>query len=342
MEECYIDGETQETNTICIDGIYYSYLITKSEQDKNSLIIKLYDSTNKSNIYYTYEGNISKIKKDIKYFEFCKNLNEIITCLNDIFDKGNAKLEKNSDEFYLNLKYISSGFPQYSSIQLIKHEEKNEIKDTINKLENNYKDLYNKYEELKSIKENEIRNIVKEVIFDKDIKLKIFKDMEQIFLSKYNLNNISKNQNPIDNIENNIMNKVKEVINNKEDKINNKINLLQKQLNENINYLKNIKSNNNSSDNDSDKMENEDGEEPDKIMLSINNTKDKKNEVDIIKNVEKHEKILDNSINNNFKDKNFITEIIEINLNDTNKNIVLYNNEINNGIDVYLNKEKIN
>ena len=89
-------------------------------------------------------------------------------------------------------------------------------------------------------------------------------------------------------------------------------------------------------------MENEDGEEPDKIMLSINNTKDKKNEVDIIKNVEKHEKILDNSINNNFKDKNFITEIIEINLNDTNKNIVLYNNEINNGIDVYLNKEKIN
>ena len=32
-----------------------------------------------------------------------------------------------------------------------------------------YKDLYNKYEELKVIRKNEIKGILKEVIFDKDI-----------------------------------------------------------------------------------------------------------------------------------------------------------------------------
>ena len=32
-----------------------------------------------------------------------------------------------------------------------------------------YKDLYNKYEEFKLIRKNEIKDILKEVIFDKDI-----------------------------------------------------------------------------------------------------------------------------------------------------------------------------
>ena len=69
--------------------------------------------------------------------------------------------------------------------------------------------------------------------------------MEQMFLSKYNLNEISKNQKKNENIENNIMKKVKEIVNNKEDKINNKINILQQQLNDNINNINNINLNNN-------------------------------------------------------------------------------------------------
>ena len=40
-----------------------------------------------------------------------------------------------------------------------------------------------------------------------------------MFLSKYNLNTISKNKKQNENIENNIVNKVKEVINNKENNI---------------------------------------------------------------------------------------------------------------------------
>ena len=46
------------------------------------------------------------------------------------------------------------------------------------------------------------------------------------------------------------MNKVQEIVNNKEDMINNKINLFQRQLNEKIHYLSNVKSNdNNNKDN---------------------------------------------------------------------------------------------
>ena len=114
-------------------------------------------------------------------------------------------------------------------------------------------------------------------------------------------------------------------------------------------------------------------EELDKIILSNNNIKDKINGVesildniiknslvntinnqlinvnvilntinnDIIKNNEKLEKLLFNSINNDFKDKNFISGFIEINQNDINKNISLFNTDMNNDIDVYINNKKI-
>ena len=188
-------GETQSNVGLYINGINYSYSISKSEKDKDSLIIKLFDSTNKSNNYYTYEGNITKIKKDIKYIDFCENLDEIISLLNDIFNKRNVQIEEKHGEYKLKLTFNFSGITKLSTIQLTKNnntheiqEAKTKLEDKINKLENNYKDLNSKYEELKVIKENEIRKIVKEVIFDKEIKLKLFEDMEQMFLSKYNLN----------------------------------------------------------------------------------------------------------------------------------------------------------
>ena len=46
--------------------------------------------------------------------------------------------------------------------------------------------------------------------------------------------------------------------------------------------------------------------------------------------------------NNKLEDKNKIKGIIEININDINKNIILFNTEINRNIDVYINQEKIN
>ena len=106
MEEFDMKGETEENNGLYINGINYSYSITKSEKDKDSLIIKLYDSTYKSNIYFIYEGDISRLKSDIKQLELCKHLDEIIICLNDIFNKGNVQVEENHGEYNLKLLYI--------------------------------------------------------------------------------------------------------------------------------------------------------------------------------------------------------------------------------------------
>ena len=60
-------------------------------------------------------------------------------------------------------------------------------------------------------------------------------------------------------------------------------------------------------------------------------------------NNEKLEKLLNSDNNSNeMKNKNIIKGIIEISTNDINKNIVLFNTEINKDIDVYIDKEKIN
>ena len=186
MDECEIDGETGETNGIYINGINYSYSITKSEKEKDSLIIKLYAPLDKSNIYFTYEGDLLKLKNDIKFLELFENIDKIITCLNDIFNKGNAQVEYIRDHNIYNLKLqlILSGTTKNSIIKLNKHEPKkesyDEFKDKANKSENKYEDLLNKYEELKTIKENEIKKIVKELLFDKDIQFKFLEDLEKL------------------------------------------------------------------------------------------------------------------------------------------------------------------
>jgi len=238
--------ETEKNFGIYINGIKYFYSISKS--DKEKLIIKLYDATNKINIYYSYSGDIAKLKRDIRFLDFCENLNDIISCLNDIFNKGNAQVDKIEGKYYLQLKYIESGINISSTIQLFKHDNKNEdnneIEDRINKIENDYKELYNKYEELKIKKEEDIKNIIKETIFDNDVQKKLFENMENMLIAKYNLNNIPKKQYQNYNIENNIMNKVNEVVKNKENEINKQIDIIQKQLKENMNYINNINLNN--------------------------------------------------------------------------------------------------
>ena len=60
---------------------------------------------------------------------------------------------------------------------------------------------------MKIKKEDDIRNIIKEALFNNDIQNRLYENMENMLLSKYNLNNIPKNNNKTDNIENNIMNK---------------------------------------------------------------------------------------------------------------------------------------
>ena len=147
MDEYDMEGETPENVGIYINGINYSYSITKSEKDKEKLIIKLYDATNKSNIYYTYSGDISKLKRDITFLDSCENLDDIIDCLNNKFNKGNAQVDKIEGKYKLKLRYNKQGINKSSIIQLIKHDNKNEennkLEDRINKIENDYIELYN-------------------------------------------------------------------------------------------------------------------------------------------------------------------------------------------------------
>ena len=243
---------TPEIESILINDMKYSYSITKSESNEESLLIKLFEPNQKSNMYFTYEAPMEQLTKEVKFLAVYESLDEIIDNLKDIFSQGNVHVEEKDGVYNLELKV--SGIKKTFIIQLTKHEiekakepinENGSIESKLNKLENNYKDLFNKYEELKVIRKNEIKDIVKEVIFDNDIKLKLCEEIKQMLSSSSNSKSIPKNKDDSETIENNIMNKVKEVVNNKEDKINNQINIIQKQLNENINYLNNIKSNNN-------------------------------------------------------------------------------------------------
>ena len=73
------------------------------------------------------------------------------------------------------------------------------------------------------------------------------------------------------------------------------------------------------------------------INLLLNNVNE-----DINKNNEKIKNIIkDNSFNNYFKNKNIIRGSIYINPYEINKDIVLFNTNINNKIDVYINNKKI-
>ena len=236
----------EEERGIFINGIKYSYLITKSEKEKKSLIVKLYDAKNNQKNNFTYEATVQKIIKDIKFLSLCDNLDEMIISLNNAFSLGNAKVEENHGNYYLELTFIANKISKKSLIPLTKHDlekPKYELENKIDKLENKYNELLNKFEELKIIKEDYLRKTVKEIIFDKDTKMKLFIQIENFLSSKYNLNKISKDKK----MEDNIINEIQNIVNNNElkENINNEIINIQKQINDNIQYLNNIKLNNN-------------------------------------------------------------------------------------------------
>ena len=79
MEFYDVFGETPEIeNEILINGVEYSYSIIKSGKARESLIIKLYDSTHKTDIFFTYEASIEKIRKELTFLESFDNLDEMI------------------------------------------------------------------------------------------------------------------------------------------------------------------------------------------------------------------------------------------------------------------------
>ena len=71
----------------------------------------------------------------------------------------------------------------------------------------------------KIIKKDDIKNIIKEIILDKDIKLFLLEEIEQKIISKYNLNKVSTGKSEI--FGNNITTKIENIVNYKTVQLNN-------------------------------------------------------------------------------------------------------------------------
>ena len=321
---------TPNNQGITINNVNYSYSITKSKNKENYLLITLFDPNQKSNKYFTYEAPMEQLIEEVKFLSLYENLDEIIDNLNDIFSQGNVLVEEKNGVYIMKFKVI--GINKKYSIKLTKHKIK-KPKENISELESKLKkirkyldDLYNKCEELKVIRKKAIKKIIKEVIFDDDILFKLFEKMKRISSSKYK----SVHDNNINNdIDNNIMNKVKEAVNNKESKINNQINIIQQQLQDNINYVNNIESNNNNNNNIKSNNNNN-------IKSNNNNIKSNNNTACIISNnnniIKSYNntaciisKNCSNNINNNINNNNN-NKSNQNNKNSINKNIINNNN----------------
>ena len=100
MEYYDVYGDAPESG-ILINGIEYFYSITQSEKHTESLFIKFYETTPKTDIYFTYEAPIEKIRQEIKFLDSCGNLDEMIKSLNNIFSQGNAVVKENNGNFNL-------------------------------------------------------------------------------------------------------------------------------------------------------------------------------------------------------------------------------------------------
>ena len=217
MEYYDVFGETPEPKKgILINGIEYSYSILQSEKYIESLIIKLYDSTHKTNIYFTYEASVEQLMKEIKFPNSCNNLDKMIKYLDNIFSQGNVIVKENNGNFNLELKFFG-GRTGKSIIQLTKHEPepKSELEEKIEKLEIKLNNVLNKFKQLKTRKqtinkEKNIRNIMQKIINDKNIIIKLFEEIEQLYLSEYNSNNDKSLKNQEKSKENLNKNTIKE------------------------------------------------------------------------------------------------------------------------------------
>ena len=229
------NGPTKERGkTIIVNEIEYSYSISKSEKN-DSLIIKLFESKPKTNIYFLYEAPIDKLIKDIKVLSLCESIEEMVESLNEVFNLGNATVVEKDCKYYLELKFGGIGISKKNVIELIKFEPKSPeaaLEDRIKALEDNYNILLEKNKNL------DIKGMIRDVLQEEKIKMNLFKEMEQMFLSKYNL--VTKeNEKKQDIIE------IEKIVNNemkkKEEILIEKIKQEKMQIIENINEIKNIK-----------------------------------------------------------------------------------------------------
>ena len=136
----------------------YSYSITKSESSEGSLLIKLFEPNEKSNMYFIYEAPMEQLTKEVNFLAVYETLDEIIDNLKDIFSQGNARVEE-KDGVY-NLEFKVSGIKNKFSIQLTKHE--------IEQPKEAKSGLENKVKEIVISKEDKINYIILQVKIDEE------------------------------------------------------------------------------------------------------------------------------------------------------------------------------
>ena len=243
---------SEDNSTIQINNSYFSYSISKSEKEKG-IKIKLYESQPKTNIYYEYEATISQLTNSIKTLLICEDLDEMITTLKAAFDEKRAKFLEEKDKSFIEFNFKAIGKSKTYKIEFKKYEPKDtltEINDKITAIHNDCKNLYNEIEELKKAKidDIDIKEKIREVLQEKDMKMKLYEEFEQILCLKFNFVNTKKESDINNNNLIDIENSVKEISKNElmkkvdETEFKEKISNIEEQLNKKTNDLIEIKS----------------------------------------------------------------------------------------------------
>ena len=270
---------------IMINDTPFSYSISKLAKE-DGIKIKLYESKPKTNIYYEYEALTQELTSNIKFLVLCEDLDEMIIALKSAFDEKRAKFIEENHKYYIEFQFEAMGKAKKNKIEFKKFEQKNpidELKEKIALIQNDYKNLYTEIEELKKIKNKndlDIKDKIKEILQDKEIRMNLYKEFEQIICSKFNLTKETKKEKTVgESSESNIS------------EFNKKLKNIEEKLDEKNNDLHKIKS----------RLDN---------MESITKT-----EIDFSSQIEK--KIQNNQLIKNISES---VDLIKKNMNDKNNN----------------------
>ena len=232
----------EDIKAILIKGVEYKYVIKKMEKE-NGIIIEMSELKPNKNITFIYEAVIDKLTKDIKYLKMCDNIDEMIKSLNDIFDRGEITVEEKNNKYFMSIELSLLGKSKYE-IELKRLDLKDEKALFLRMLEDidkKYKEIQEDINNLKSnikkelkqeiIEELNLKDIVKEILIDKEIKNMLFEEFEERLSNIY----VKKEEKIDKNIS--IPKKVNESLDKIiDDKCSSKFS--ERQLNDNINKIK--------------------------------------------------------------------------------------------------------
>ena len=141
----------ESKNVIIIDGLQYTYEISKMEDDKGISII-LKEINPEIYVIFKYEAEINNVLNDIKALRLYDNIQEMIDALKDIFNIGKITYQFRERKYFLLIEVQAYGKTSKFEIELQKQQlnnpnellmklkimesQFNEIKEELNNLKN--------------------------------------------------------------------------------------------------------------------------------------------------------------------------------------------------------------